>query len=145
MAASRDRVWECWTEPDEIAKWLHPYGVRLDSVAFDVRVGGDYKYTMVNEETDEHYPTGGTFFEIEKPQRIVFSWGEPGATVDASAVISVTLRESQAGEGAYEGSGTEIEFHLRGFEGRPGDNFIYDGWAEALNNFERHLKGELHA
>lgn len=139
IAAPRDRVWRGWTEREDLTQWLHPDGVWLESVSFDIRVGGDYGYTMINEETGEHYPTGGTFFEVEEPQRLVFTWGEPGATVDSAAVIAVTLRESQAGEGAYQGSGTELEFHLRGFEGQPGDNFIYDGWAEAINNFERHL------
>ncbi|MGO1539319.1 MAG: SRPBCC family protein [Leucobacter sp.] len=148
IAASRERVWQGWTRREEFAQWLHPFGVRLDEVFFDIRVGGDYRYTMVNEETGEQFPTGGTFFEIEEPLRLVFSWGEPGATVDSAAVISVTLRDAPGESGGAGADGesdaaTALEFHLRGFEGHAGDNFVYDGWMEALDNFERHLRGEL--
>ena len=40
------------------------------------------------------------------------------------------------------GERTEFVFQLRGYEAKPGDGFVYDGWDEALTNFCRHLAGE---
>lgn len=132
--ATRELVWRAWTEEDELAQWLHPFGVSADSVSFDIRVGGRYRYTMTNDETGEKFPTGGEYIEVEPFDRLVFTWGDPDATVDAAPVITLTLTQQDAN--------TELVFHLRGLEGRPGDGFVYDGWDEALTNFGRHLAGE---
>lgn len=133
--APRELVWKAWTDEAELAQWLHPFGVTTDSVSFDVRVGGRYRYTMTNDETGEEFPTGGEYIEVEPIDRLVFTWGDPDAAVDATPVITLTFiaREEQ----------TELVFHMLGHEGKPGDGFIYDGWDEALTNFGRHLAGEL--
>lgn len=131
--APPELVWRAWTEEAELAQWLKPFGVSTDSVSFDVRTGGQYAYTMTNEETGETFPTGGTFLEVEPMHRLVFTWGEPEAPVDTAPVITLTLTEHDGG--------TELVFHLRGYNGKPGDGFVYDGWDEALTNLERHLAG----
>lgn len=131
--APPELVWRAWTEEAELTQWLKPFGVSTDSVSFNVREGGKYAYTMTNDETGEKFPSGGTFLEVEPMRRLVFTWGEPEAPVDTAAVITLTLTEHDGG--------TELVFHLRGFDGRPGDGFVYDGWDEALTNLERHLAG----
>src|SRR5690554_1133620 len=83
---------------------------------------------MTNDETGERYPTGGVFLEVEPLERLVFTWGEPGTPVEAASVITLTFNE--------QGDRTELIFHLRGIDGKPGDNNVYDGWDEALTNFE---------
>lgn len=132
--APRELVWQAWTEEAELANWLHPFGVSTDSVAFDVRVGGRYRYTMTNDETSDQFPTGGEYLEVEPIERLVFTWGAPDAPIDKTPVITLTLipRDER----------TELIFHMRGYEGKPGDGFVYDGWDEALTNFGRHLAGE---
>ncbi|MDQ0644863.1 SRPBCC family protein [Microbacterium murale] len=132
--APRELVWRAWTEAEELAQWLHPFGVSADSVSFDVQVGGRYRYTMTNDETGEKFPTGGEYIEVEPFDRLVFTWGEPDAPADAAPVITLTFAEHD--------ERTELVFHLRGLEGKPGDGFVYDGWDEALTNFGRHLAGE---
>lgn len=129
FAAPRELVWRAWTDEAELAQWLRPFGVTTESVSFDVRVGGRYRYTMVNDETGQTYPTGGVFLEIAPHDRLVFTWGDPDAPV-----ITLTFAEQR--------DATELVFHLRGYGGRPGDDYVYDGWAEALTNFGRHLAGE---
>ena len=134
----RERVWRAWTEDEELARWLRPFGVSTDSVSFDVRVGGQYEYTMTNDETGEKFPTGGVFIEVEPIERLVFTWGEPDAPTEKAPVITLTFH-------ALDPDRTELVFHLRGFEGKAGDGFVYDGWDEALINFSRHLSNEHEA
>lgn len=133
LDAPREAVWRAWTDEAESAQWLHPFGVSTDSVAFDVRVGGRYRYTMTNDETGERFPTGGEYLEVDPPERLVFTWGEPDAPVEGTPVIALTL--------IPHGDRTELVLHLRGYEAAPGDRFVYDGWDEALANFARHLAG----
>ena len=132
--APRELVWKAWTDEGEMAQRLHPFGVTTDAVSFDVRVGGRYAYTMTNTETGEKFPTGGEYVEVEPFDRLVFSWGEPDAAVDEAPLITLTFLE--------RGEQTELVFHLRGYDGQPGDGFVYDGWDEALTNIGRHLAGE---
>ena len=132
--APRELVWRAWTDEAELAQWLHPFGVSSDSVSCDVRVGGRYRYTMTNDETGEEFPTGGEYLEVKPFDRLVFTWGQPDAPVHGTPVITLTL--------IPRGDRTELVFHLSGYEAKPGDGFIYDGWDEALTNFGRHLAGE---
>ncbi|WP_375002619.1 SRPBCC domain-containing protein [Aeromicrobium sp. CTD01-1L150] len=132
--APRELVWRAWTEEAELATWLHPFGVSTDSVSFDVRVGGRYRYTMTNDETGEKFPTGGEYLEVDPIERLAFTWGDPEAPVAGTPVITLTLTP--------QGERTELVLHMRGHEGKPGDGFVYDGWDEALTNFGRHLAGE---
>lgn len=132
--APREAVWRAWTDESELARWLRPFGVSTDSVSFDVRVGGHYAYTMTNDETGGVFPTGGVFLAVEPMHRLVFTWGEPGAPVETAPVITLTFAE--------QGERTELVLHLRGFDGQPGDAYVYDGWNEALMNLGRHLGGE---
>ncbi|MGO3148140.1 MAG: SRPBCC family protein [Leucobacter sp.] len=135
LDAPREVVWGAWTEESELAQWLRPFGVSTDSVSFDVRVGGHYAYTMTNNETGEKFPTGGVFLEVEPMGRLVFTWGEPGAPVETAPVITLIFTAQGADR-------TELVFHMRGYDGKPGDGFVYDGWDEALTNLGRHLVGE---
>lgn len=134
LDAPRELVWRAWTEPSELAQWLHPFGVSVDSVHADVRVGGRYRYTMTNSETGQEFPTGGEYIEVDPEHRLVFTWGDPDAPIDGTPVITLTLTP--------QGERTELTFHLLGHAGQPGDGFIYDGWDEGLANLGRHLSGE---
>jgi uncharacterized protein YndB with AHSA1/START domain len=84
LNASRVLGWRAWTEPDELARWLHPRGATTprEDVHVDLRVGGRYSYAMVVEETGERIATGGTYLDIAEPERLVFPWGHPDAAVD---------------------------------------------------------------
>lgn len=139
--APRELVWRAWTDESELAHWLHPFGVSTDSIDYDVRVGGAYRYTMTNDETGERFPTGGTFVEVSPYDRLAFTWGEPGAPVEGAPLITLTFTDvtDDSEPGADAGPRTELVFHLRGHAGRPGDGWIYDGWDEALQNFGAHL------
>lgn len=52
FTATPRRVWQAWLDPECIAAWWHPAGAATprDSVQVDPRVGGRYRYTMVNQE-----------------------------------------------------------------------------------------------
>lgn len=45
LNARRELVWRAWTEKNDLAAWLP--STPLESISFDVREGGRYRYTMV--------------------------------------------------------------------------------------------------
>lgn len=125
--ATPAELWQAWVDPDEAATWWHPRGVSTprDSVVIDARVGGRYAYTMVNDATGEEYPTVGVYREVVENELLVFTWGSPGDDDDDVPVISVTIEDL--------GELTRMTFDIRGVEGMSGDDYIYDGWDQALD------------
>lgn len=93
LQATPEEVWHAWTDPDQAAQWWHPGGTTTprESVEMDVRVGGSYTYTMVNDESGEKVVTGGVYREIEPFTRLAFTWGEPGGDVDETPLVTITL------------------------------------------------------
>lgn len=73
MPASPDRVFGAWTNPDEMKKWWGPKGVSCQSVAIDLRVGGQYR--IANKLPDGSVLwIAGTFEVIEKPHLLIYTW-----------------------------------------------------------------------
>jgi uncharacterized protein YndB with AHSA1/START domain len=137
LDAPRAQVWRVWTDPEEAPHWLHPRSLTTprDSVEFDVRPGGAYRYTMVAPDGTE-YPSGGTYREVVPPERLVFTWGGPDDPDATMPVVTVQLDEQGA-----SGEQTLMTFRLVGVEGQPGDNNFYDGWAEALDLLVERVAG----
>src|SRR3989440_6802039 len=46
FAASRERVFEAWTETELLARWLRPPGGSFSNAEIDLRVGGAWSITM---------------------------------------------------------------------------------------------------
>jgi uncharacterized protein YndB with AHSA1/START domain len=131
LDAPRETVWRAWTNEDSLSVWWHPAGLTTprESVSVDLRVGGEYRYTMV--KGDDHYPTGGTYLEVDEPSKLVFTWDEPGTPVAESPEVTVLLEEL--------GDRTRMTFTLRGIDAAPGDKYIYDGWVSAFDELASFL------
>jgi uncharacterized protein YndB with AHSA1/START domain len=132
--ATPAEIWRAWTDPDEAATWLHPRGVTTprESVEIDARVGGRYTYTMINDASGEEYPTHGVYLEVVENERLVFTWGNPGEDDDDVPVITVTIEDL--------GELTRMTFDIRGVAGVSGDDYIYDGWEQALDELAAGLR-----
>ncbi|WP_172173854.1 SRPBCC domain-containing protein [Brevibacterium sp. CT2-23B] len=134
FAAPRARVWEAWTNPDVMARWFHPETLVTprESVSVDLRVGGEYTYTMRILDTGQEFPTAGKYLHIDEPVRLDFTWGSPGEVDDAPRV-SVALEEIGADR-------TRMTFTLTGLPNDSGeDASAYDGWSSAFNELGTEL------
>lgn len=70
--APRDLVWEAFTRPDLIRRWLlGPDGWVMTVCEVDLRVGGAYRYVWFHEQGKQTMGMGGIFLEIDRPGRIV--------------------------------------------------------------------------
>ena len=49
-------VWEAWTQPEHIAQWWGPKGMKTKVIAHDFRVGGKWEYTMLMPDGKEFIP-----------------------------------------------------------------------------------------
>lgn len=69
--APRELVFEMWTDPVHLSKWWGPkcFTSRCE---LDLRVGGQYKFTMIDPDGVE-FPMNGVYREIVRPERIVMT------------------------------------------------------------------------
>ena len=88
--ASRELVWEAWTNPAQIVKWWGPRGFSTTIKRMDFRVGGEWTHTMHGPD-GTNYPNKSIFKEIVPLERITYSHGGgrengdgPGATFTAT-------------------------------------------------------------
>jgi uncharacterized protein YndB with AHSA1/START domain len=73
FAASRERVWREWTEPEAFADWFGgaEAQVPLDTVAMDVRPGGAWRATMLHGGREIRW--AGEYREVDPPARLVLT------------------------------------------------------------------------
>jgi uncharacterized protein YndB with AHSA1/START domain len=70
VSASREQVFESWTQADQVAQWWDPSGAKLAECTIDLKVGGGFKF--VNQVSHGAPPFTGTYREITPPSRLVF-------------------------------------------------------------------------
>ena len=128
IRADCDTLFRAWTDPRELTHWWRQEG---DGWAFagasvDLRVGGAYRLGMTGPDGQTHVARG-VYREVERPRRLVFTWGWAGGghtLPPGASVVEVTL--------APDGDGTLLRLVHRGVpaaaRGRSGD-----GWTHSLS------------
>ncbi len=104
VRASRQRVFDAWTKPEQMQQWMGPEGWRVPELEADVRPGG--KYRIVYQGTPPAAPgetpqerTGacrGTYLEIAPPDLIRYTWLADWAPGDET-VVTIRLTEVEGG------------------------------------------------
>lgn len=85
--ATRERVFDAMTKPDQIAQWWGPAGFSLPRADLDLHVGGTYKFKMQPPQ-GEAMMLSGTFKEIKRPSKLVYTWAWAGAP---ESVVTIEL------------------------------------------------------
>ncbi|RYY99329.1 MAG: ATPase [Chitinophagaceae bacterium] len=65
-------VWAAWTDPAQLARWWGPAGFRNSFHAFDLRVGGTWRFTMHGPEGKGHYENECVFTHIDAPRLLAW-------------------------------------------------------------------------
>ena len=71
LAAPRELVWTCFTDPEHLKHWWGPKGFAVVASKMDLRPGGKYHYGLQTPQGQEMWGRF-VFREIAAPARIVF-------------------------------------------------------------------------
>jgi uncharacterized protein YndB with AHSA1/START domain len=71
--ASRDRVFDAWTNPETAARFLGPGDVEATDIRMDARTGGTYSITMLGKEFGKMV-VNGTYRDVRRPERLSMTW-----------------------------------------------------------------------
>lgn len=65
------QVWDAWKDPNQCAEWWGPRGFTISTVRKDLKIGGDWVFTMLGPD-GTHYPNHIKFLEVETWRRLVY-------------------------------------------------------------------------
>jgi uncharacterized protein YndB with AHSA1/START domain len=141
LKAAPERVFDAFTDPEQLTKWWWPNGFTCPAAEVDLRVGGKYRLAMewpdfiATESQFSHY-MGGEYYEIDRPRRLVMSGR---AVNDEQGELFATLIEVtfEARDG-----GTALTMRQSYFEPMPPAEAMAgaeQGWSEQLDKLERLL------
>jgi len=96
--APAEAVFDAWTNPEVLRRWWKADPSHEVSVAADVRTGGGYRLTMHRPDGDEMV-VHGTYREVSRPDRLVYSWAWEGTGPYANheSEVAVTFAEREPG------------------------------------------------
>jgi uncharacterized protein YndB with AHSA1/START domain len=128
--ALRDCVYAAWTDPAQLKEWFGPENVRTRNFTADARIGGKYRWDLINEE-GEDMTISGEYRELVPGKKIVFTWkwDDDEAWKYTSSVVTVELSDCDGG--------TELRLiheKLPSEESRDRHN---EGWNSVIDRLEK--------
>lgn len=75
VRAPRALVFQVWTDPTHVDKWWGPNGFLNKTLSHDLRVGGEWKYTMTGPDGTV-FPNLITYREVSPVHRLVCDHGD---------------------------------------------------------------------
>lgn len=96
--APRNRVYAAWTDPVQLKEWWGPKEVRTLEIVADNRVGGKYRWDLVNQE-GEKMSVFGKYLELVSGKKVVFTWkwDDDEDWKDYDSVVSVEFSDRDGG------------------------------------------------
>jgi uncharacterized protein YndB with AHSA1/START domain len=129
--APAERVFDAWTSEEVMRRWWQAErGWETSEAEVDLRVGGAVRVVMHDPDKDVAHGGGGTYTEIEPPNRLAFTWLWDGDT--RRTLIEIDFEEIDGRTTVrFTHSGLWDEEAVRSHEG---------GWSRILDNLGRTLE-----
>lgn len=130
IRASARRVFDAWTQPEQLRAWWGPRPVTCSDAEVDLRVGG--RFRIVNALPDGRTVTiFGVFRVVEPPRKLVYTWQMDDGTPESS-LVTVTFEA--------RGEGTEVVVVHEDIPTEPVRESHENGWRGCLDGLERHFE-----
>ena len=128
--APSTRVYEASTDPAQLKEWWGPEGVRTRSLSADARVGGKYRWDLVNQEGEE-MSVFGEYRELVPGKKIVFTWQWDDDEVWENRTSLVTIEFSD------RDGGTEVRLRHEQLPSEESRDRHNEGWNSVLDRLEQ--------
>jgi uncharacterized protein YndB with AHSA1/START domain len=96
--APRRLVFEAFTKPELLRRWLlGPPGWSMIACEVDLKVGGKYRYSWLNDNNGKEMGMGGIMLEILAPERLVATekFDDPWYPGEAVGTLVLTEQSGQ--------------------------------------------------
>ena len=133
LAAPRARVYQAWTDADEVRQWWALSGMTVEIADFDVRVGGRFRLAMRSQEGNL-YVVGGEYSEVDPPAKLVHTWQWEDDGPGGAQVMRVTV------EFLDDGDATRLVLTHENFRNQESADSHNAGWTNKLDCIEQYLQ-----
>lgn len=131
IPASRERVFQAWTDPTQLKKWFSvAEGFTTPIADVDLRVGGRYRLGMQPPGDSPVLIVGGVYQQILFPEKLVFTWRWESLDENEPETL-VTL------EFVEHGSVTEVLLQHELFTSEALRVRHAEGWAGCMDHLEQ--------
>jgi uncharacterized protein YndB with AHSA1/START domain len=133
--ATRELVFEAWTDPKHLAQWWGPRDYPAAQVKLDVRPGGAWRHCLRSTETGNDLWHRGVFREVVAPERLVFTfaWEEEGER-GLETLVTVTF--------ADDGGKTRMTLRQTPFQSDGERDGHQGGWNSTFDRLADHLASQ---
>lgn len=152
--ASRERMWEAWTDPAQLAAWNGPKGSSGTTLSADVRTGGLLHWRMESAEGMTMWGRA-VYREVTRPERLVYvqSFSDESGGIARAPFFDGRWPLEMLTTVVFEedGDGTRVTLTWSPID--PADderaNFIsnipsmHGGWGGSFDRLDAFLAGEL--
>lgn len=96
--APAEKVFDAWTDPEQIQRWLAPHPCTVREATADARPGGRYSVVVVDPAGAVH-ATSGEYREVVPGVRLVKTWDYTGPNFAGTmpSLLTVEFREVSPG------------------------------------------------
>lgn len=127
--ASVETVFEAWSKKEILAKWFKPSPIwTIPLVEVDFEIDGKYRVDMQDQDGNS-YTHSGRFTEIERPNKISFTWESDFSGGETYVELNFTEVNGK----------TEIVLRHFGFKTQEACDNHKEGWPELLIELEKTL------
>jgi uncharacterized protein YndB with AHSA1/START domain len=141
IRASRERVYQAWTNPQILMKWFGPVNMHCPHAEMDVRVGGAYRVEVVPDTPVQQSSSGtvceerrsaalGTYTKVVPNELLQFTW-HPDWHPEEESLVTVSLKDADGG--------TEITIRHENFASEQSLDGHTRGWIGCLDKLETEL------
>jgi uncharacterized protein YndB with AHSA1/START domain len=92
--APRSKVWDAWTKPELMRRWLVETGWVLDVCDVDLRAGGAFRWVWKRDVDGTSMGLSGIYVEVQAPARLVNTEVFDERWYPGDALITLELSES---------------------------------------------------
>jgi uncharacterized protein YndB with AHSA1/START domain len=141
VRASRERIFNAWTQPEQMHQWMGPVGWKVPALEADARLGGTYRIVYqgtpapTEQEPNPQERTGacrGTYLELAPNEVIRYSWIADWAPGE-DTVVTVRLSDAEGG--------TLVELTQETFKKPESAANHQMGWTATLGKLAKFLEG----
>ncbi len=129
LAASPEKVFRAFSEPDAQASWLPPYGFVCKVHHFDFKLNGTFKMSFINFTTGNGHSFGGEYLEIKPNELLRYTDKFDDPNLPGEMTVTVKFRKVLCG--------TELDIVQEGIPDAIPTEMCYLGWQESLEKLKK--------
>lgn len=135
LRAPPERVYRAFIDPDAMAKWLPPNGFTGKVHHIEAKVGGTYRMSFTNFNTNQAHSFGGRYLEMIPAERLRYTGVFDDPNLPGEMTTTVTLKTSLGG--------TDLSVIQEGIPEMIPTDMCYPGWQESLILLAKLVEAEV--